>query len=125
MKKRILVVDDEAGLTRMLKLALEQTGEYVVQMANNAQTVIMEAEQYQPDLVLMDVMMPGIDGGELALQLKARPALAKVPVVFLTAAVRKKEVLERGGLIGGLPFLAKPIKVSEVLGCLRQHLGPE
>jgi two-component system, OmpR family, response regulator len=123
-KKRILVVDDEPSITRMLKLNLEQTGDYQVAMENDARRALAAAEQLQPDLMLLDVMMPGLDGGNLAGQLQASPKLKGVPIVFLTAAVTRNEVRERDGFVGGLPFLAKPVSIEHVLACLQHHLGP-
>jgi CheY-like chemotaxis protein len=123
-KKRILVVDDEPSITRLLKLNLEQTGDYEVATENVSRAALATAEQFQPDLMLLDVMMPGLDGGNLASALQASPKLKGVPIVFLTAAVTPAEVRERRGLIGGLPFLAKPVNLREVLACLERHLGP-
>lgn len=80
------------------------------------------AEQFRPDFMLLDVMMPGLDGGNLASQLQASPKLKGVPIVFLTAAVTHEEVRQRDGLVGGLPFLAKPVNLQEVLACLQHHL---
>jgi len=122
-KKRILVVDDEPSITRLLKLNLEQTNEYVVRTENDSATAVVAAEEFQPDLILLDVMMPGLDGGELASRFEANPKLKNVPVVFLTAAATKSEGYARGGKVGGLQFLAKPVELSEVLACLKQHLG--
>jgi CheY-like chemotaxis protein len=64
-----------------------------------------------------------MDGGAVAAQLQEDPGLKKVPIVFLTAAAKKVEVASRGGLIGGLPFLAKPLDLKDLLHCLRKHLG--
>ena len=122
-KKRILVVDDEASVTRLLKLNLEQTGDYEVAAENVSQAALAAAEEFQPDLMLLDVMMPGLDGGNLASQLQTNPKLKGVPIVFLTAAVTREEVRARRGLVGGLPFLAKPVNLHEVLACLKRHLG--
>jgi two-component system, OmpR family, response regulator len=122
-KKRILVVDDEASITRLLKLNLEQTNDYTVRAENDATLALAAAEQFEPHLILLDVMMPGLDGGELASRLQASPKLKKVPIVFLTAAATKGEVYARGGKVGGLPFLAKPVELSEVIACLKLHLG--
>lgn len=83
------------------------------------------AEEFQPDLILLDVMMPGIDGGELASRFQAHPKLKSVPIVFLTAAATKAEVYARGGKVGGLPFLAKPVELSEVVSCLKQQFGSD
>ena len=123
-KKRILVVDDEPSITRLLKLNLEQTGDYEVATENVSKAALAAAEEFQPDLILLDVMMPGLDGGNLASRLQASPKLKGVPIVFLTATVTREEVRARRGLVGGLPFLAKPVNLQEVLACLERHLGP-
>lgn len=122
-KKRILVVDDEPSITRLLKLNLEQTNNYLVRAENEAEKAVAAAEEFKPHLVLLDVMMPGLDGGELASRFQANPRLKSVPIVFLTAAATKGEIYARGGRVGGLPFLAKPVEISEVVACLKQHLG--
>jgi len=123
-KKRILVVDDEPSITRLLKLNLEQTGDYLVWTENSPSTAPAAAKEFRPDLILLNVMMPGQDGGELASAFHAEPAIQNVPIVFLTAAVTREEVRTRNGVIGGQPFLAKPVNLHEVLACLERHLGP-
>jgi CheY-like chemotaxis protein len=122
-KKRILVVDDEPSITRLLKLNLEQTGDYVVRTENTSRSALAAAEEFQPDLILLDVVMPGVDGGNLAALFQSNPILKRLPIVFLTAAVTREEVRERRGLVGGLPFLAKPVNLQEVLACLQRYLG--
>ena len=123
-KKRILVVDDEVAITRMLKLNLEQTNQYVVRTENVATAAVAAAEEFHPDLAILDVMMPELDGGKLASLFQEHPKLRKVPIVFLTAAATKREVASHGGTIGGMPFLAKPVSLPEVLGCLKNQLAP-
>jgi CheY-like chemotaxis protein len=122
-KKRILVVDDEPTITRLLKLNLEQTGEYEVATENTPKAALAVAEEFQPHLLLLDVVMPGLDGGSLSSQIQTSPKLKGTPIVFLTAAVSREEVRARQGLVGGLPFLAKPVSLHEVLACLKEHLG--
>jgi two-component system, OmpR family, response regulator len=122
-KKRILAVDDQASNTRLLKLYLERTNDYVVREENDAKAALSAAEEFQPHLILLDVMMPGMDGGELAACFQANPKLKAVPIVFLTAVVTKREVEAGGGQVGGHPFLAKPVVLSELLACLKHHLG--
>ena len=122
-KKKILVVDDQPRNTRLIKLFLEQTNDYVVEEENEPKAALAAAEKLQPHSILLDVMMPGMDGGELASRMQASPKLKGVPIVFLTAAVTKGEVEAKGGRLGGFPFLAKPVVLSEVLACLQQHLG--
>ena len=122
-KKRILVVDDQASNTRLVKLYLEQTKDYMVREENHAQAALSAAEEFQPHLILLDVMMPGMDGGEVAAYFQANPKLKAVPIVFLTAAVTKQEVEAGAGQRGGCSFLAKPVVLSELAACLKQHLG--
>src|ERR1035438_2265889 len=112
-KKRILVVDDEPSITRLLKLNLEQAADYEVETVNVSKAALLIAERFHPDLILLDVMMPGLDGGNLASQLETSPELSGVLIVFLTAAVTREEVREHDGLGGGLPFLAKPVNLQE------------
>jgi CheY-like chemotaxis protein len=122
-KKRILVVDDQASDTRLLKIFLERTNDYEVREENDARAALSAAAQFQPHLILLDVMMPEMDGGELAACFHADPRWKAVPIVFLTAAVTKGEVKAGRGRVGGYPFLAKPVVLTEVLACLKHHLG--
>jgi CheY-like chemotaxis protein len=122
-KKRILVVDDKVSDTRLVKLSLERTNNYVVREENNALAALAAAEEFQPHLILMDLMMPGIGGAELAACFQANPKLKTVPIVYLTATLTKKEVEAGGGLGGRFPFLAKPFLLSEMVDCLNHYLG--
>jgi len=122
-KKRILVVDDRAVDTRLVKLYLERTNDYVVREENHATAALATAVEFQPHLILLDVMMPGKDGGELAACFRGNLKLKDVPIVFLTAAITKREVEAVGGRIGRFPFLAKPVVLPDVVACLRHHLG--
>jgi two-component system OmpR family response regulator len=122
-RKRILAVDDQSSNTRLVKLYLEQTNNYVVREENNAKAAISAAEEFQPHLILLDVMMPDVDGGELAASFQANPKLKDVPIVFLTATVTKGEVAAHGGKVGGHSFLAKPVVLSEMVACVRHQLG--
>lgn len=121
--KRILVIDDQASNTRLLKLYLEGTAEYVVKEENNPSAAVQTAEEFEPDLILLDVMMPKVDGGELAARFRAAPKLKAVPIVFVTAAVTKNELAGTNGQIGGFPFIAKPIVLTDVIACLKAQLG--
>src|SRR5262245_22432169 len=97
--KRILIVDDDVSFTRLLKLNLEETNDYAVRVENWAEDALKAAREFRPDLVLLDVMMPGMVGGDVASALQADPDLKSTPIVFLTAAVTKQRVQEHGGSI--------------------------
>jgi CheY-like chemotaxis protein len=120
--KKILVVDDERSITRLLKLNLEKTGAFTVRAENLGAQCLPAAREFKPDLILLDVMMPDMDGGEIAAQLKADPILNDIPVVFLTAVVKQEEVKARQGMIGGLPYIAKPLNMKGVLAAIEKHL---
>lgn len=122
-KKRILLVDDLASDTRLLKTYLERNNHYLVREENDATAALRAAEEFQPHLILLDVLMPEMNGGVLAACFQASPRLKTVPIVFLTATLTKEEVNLCGGKIGLYPFLAKPIVLTEVAACLKQHLG--
>jgi CheY-like chemotaxis protein len=122
-KKRILVVDDKPSDTRLVKLHLERTNDYEVREENNAKTAVSTAEEFRPHLILLDVMMPGMSGGELAACFQANPYLKAVPIVFLTSAVTKAEVDAGHGRVGGFPYLAKPFVLTDVVACIKQQLS--
>ena len=121
-KKRILIIDDEASFTRLLALNLGCTGKYLVRAENWAPKAFAVARQFRPDLILLDVMMPQMDGGEIASELQNTVSFKEVPLVFLTAAVKRDEVHSRKGLIGGFPYLAKPVNLDELIGCIDKTL---
>jgi DNA-binding response OmpR family regulator len=123
LKKRIMIIDDEPSLTRLVRLTLEHTGEFEVREENRPEHALAAAREFRPELILLDVLMPGLDGGQLASQFKASPHFAKVPIIFLTAAVTQEEVTSHGGLVGGERFLAKPVDIPELVECLHQSLG--
>ena len=112
--KRILIIDDEPALTRMIRVNLEVTKRYHVREENNATRALMTAREFKPDLILLDVIMPGVDGGELARRIKADAQLKHVPVIFLTGTVTKKEAAE-GAVTGGFPLLPKPVSLKNLV----------
>jgi CheY-like chemotaxis protein len=122
-KKKILMVDDEQDFTKMVKLNLEETGEYAVMVENNSKKAFMAAKEFKPDLILLDVMMPGMDGGDVASELRSDDTLKDIPVVFLTAIIRGDEINSPDGSIGGHPFIAKPVSVKDLIKCIEKHIA--
>ena len=123
MKKRILVVDDEPALTRMIKMSLEQTGRFEVHTENQGLKAIPAVREFQPDLVVLDIMMPDISGDEIAAELKQDPQLQGTRFIFLTAIVTRDEASQGGSEIGGNLFLAKPVKAAELIKTIDSLLG--
>ncbi len=122
-KKRILVVDDEAGITRTLKLYLEGTGSYEVRTENEGGRAVQAAREFNPDLIMLDLVMPDTDGAMVASELGGDADLQNIPIIFLTALVSKQEVGAHGKDIGGHPFLAKPVDPARVVECIEEQLG--
>ena len=122
-KHRILIIDDERPMTRMVRLNLEATGRYEVREENVSANALTTAREFRPDLVLLDVIMPGADGGEIAARLKNDPVLGRVPVVFLTATVSPREAGNRGLMSAGMKFLAKPVSLATLVACIEEFLG--
>jgi CheY-like chemotaxis protein len=121
-KKRILVVDDEEGFTRMLKLNLEKLGIYEVLEVNDARQALDQARRFKPDLILLDVIMPEADGGDVAAQFQADPAMRSTPILFLTAAVSRQEAGAGAVVSGGMMFISKPVTLRRLVECIEQHL---
>jgi CheY-like chemotaxis protein len=123
MSKRILVVDDEVALTRMVKMNLESAGDFNVRTVNRGSEAIAAAREFRPDMIFLDVMMPDMSGDEVALELREDPELSSIPMVFMTAIVTKSETGSTGANIGGNVFLAKPVKSSELLAVIDKMTG--
>ena len=105
--KRILYVDDEPDIRTVAKLALEAMGGFEVELCESGCEALDKVAAFRPDLVLLDVMMPGMDGPETLSKLRGFPAVADVPVIFLTAKVQKHEVANYRE-IGAIDVIAKP-----------------
>ena len=113
-KQRILIVDNDRDSTHLVKILLERTGRYLVLEENDATKAHQSARNFRPDVILLDIVMPETDGGEVAAQIQADPDLQRTPIIFLTALVTKAEA-KTGLRIQGHPFLAKPISIPELV----------
>ena len=121
-KKKVLLVDDEESLTKLIKLNLEATGQFEVSIENRGTEAVKAAKVFKPDVILLDVVMPDMEGSEVAQRLKEDPALRSIPIIFLTATVTAEEVSQSGGMIGGEAFLAKPVNVQQLVDAIEQHV---
>ena len=121
-KARILIVDDEVAFTRMVKLNLEKAGEFEVRIENRATGALAAARSFKPDLILLDVIMPSMDGGDVQNQIKRDRTLRDTPIIFLTATVSKREAGEGGMNSGGELFLAKPVTVENLVACINERI---
>jgi len=123
-KRRILIVDNDTNATHLVRILLEKTGRYLVLEENNSTKAHRSAWMFRPDLILLDVIMPIKDGGEIAAQIRADPELQNTPIIFLTALVTQTEV-KAGVHIDGHPFLANPINIQELISTIDEHLSAQ
>lgn len=120
-KRRILVVDDEVSVTRLLKLSLEQTGEYEVRVENSGRGGLAAVREFRPDVVLLDIIMPDMTGQDVVAEIESDPLCRGTHVVFLTAAV-PREPGEAPETLGGYPWISKPARAAEVIAQIEQFL---
>ena len=120
-KRKILVVDDEASLTRMLKLNLEETGKYEVRTENHGAGTMNTALEFRPDLILLDIMMPDMPGSDVAEEILKNRELKDTKIIFLTALVSKQEAEVADGKIAGRSFVAKPAGIEELVQAIEKE----
>lgn len=121
-KHKILIVDDDVALSGSLRKALEQAGLYDVAVENDPRQARRKALDFMPDIILMDVIMPWMDGGTVAGEIRQNETLKQIPIIFLTSILGKDEVDMKGGRIGNDPVLAKPVSIEVLLQMIRKHL---
>jgi len=119
MKKRILIVDDE-GDSKLLKHAL---AEYEVRVETDSTAALGVAIEFQPDLILMDLVMPEVHGSVLAENIRCEERLRRVPIVLVSALVHSKRNDGRVVQMGDYPALGKPFSVDELKNCIVQQLS--
>jgi CheY-like chemotaxis protein len=120
-KRRVLIVDDDPDSTHLVKILLEKTGNYVVLEENDADQAHQSARNFRPDAILLDIMMPKTDGGEVAAQIEADPELRNTPIIFLTALVTELET-KAGLRIEGHRSLSKPINIPQLIDQIEESL---
>lgn len=121
-KKKILIIDDDRDLVESVKAALEETGAYQVEFETDSTKGRSVAQAIKPDLILLDVLMPKMSGGEVAREIISNPETKDIPLVFFSVIASKTELNVRQGMIGGRPFLAKPVAAEELIRCIERHL---
>ena len=119
--KTVLVVEDKASLTQMLQFLFLSKG-LDVQIAFDGLEAMEKISELRPDLVLLDIMMPRMDGFEVLEKLKASPDTEKIPVIMLTAR-KSREDMEKAMALGAVEYITKPFKAVEVVDKVLRHLG--
>lgn len=119
--KKVLIVDDELFVRQLVKVKLELCGLKVIE-GMNGEEAIDKAVQEQPDLILLDVMMPKMNGFETCRRLKDHPATAHIPIVMLTARGEQMDK-EKGGLLGVIEYMTKPFSPQKLAERVLALLG--
>ena len=122
MSKKILIVDDEPDLAMVLANRLKTNG-YQVEKASSGQEALKKAKEGDPDLIIMDIVMPDMDGTEVAAILAQDYSMKDIPVIFLTALQTKNDEQTQGHDIGGHAVFAKPYEFKELLARTKQLIG--
>ena len=120
-KPRILIVDDNPRFSHSARLILQESGQYVVCEENDAASAVETARSFKPDLILLDLVMPQLDGAEVAAQVKSDWALHGVPIVFVTGLVTRDEA-RNGQRIDGHRVVSKPVSSFDLLGAVEESL---
>jgi len=118
-KKKILIVDDDKDVLSVLEKRLT-VEKYSVITANNGQDAIILAKAQRPDLIILDIIMPGIDGAEVAGKLREDPETRNIPVIFLTCMLTPEEEKQKRHHVAGNIFIAKPYDIKELLSEIKK-----
>ncbi|WP_318700035.1 MULTISPECIES: response regulator [unclassified Roseofilum] len=120
LSPQLLVVDDFTENLRLLKTVLQQQG-YEVRLAANGKFALTSLDHFQPDLILLDIMMPEMNGYLFCQELKQNPKTSDIPVIFLSALQEGMDKAKAFQL-GGADYLTKPFQMEELLARVKHHL---
>lgn len=123
IQSKILLIDDEVDFTELLAANLEESG-FEVRQINEPTKALAEARNFKPDICIIDLVMPRMDGGDVVSALKSDPELSKIPVLMLTALVEENP--DQPGELqmkGGLPFVSKTSDLEVIINAIKIQLG--
>jgi CheY-like chemotaxis protein len=122
-KPKVLLIDDEVDFTELLAANLDDSG-YEVRQVNDPTKALTAARSFLPDVCVIDLVMPRMDGGDVVAALKADPALAKIPFLMLTALVEENpDAPGELQMKGGLPFVSKTSELEVIINGIKTQLG--
>jgi CheY-like chemotaxis protein len=118
---RILAIDDEAAFVSLLRLNLEKTGHYEVHTSSNPQQWRELVTRFQPHLLILDLVMPGLDGRQILDELRLSPDTRRLPVIVLTAILQnsRPDAVHRDGIL----YMSKPVSLKALIHCIEEHLA--
>jgi DNA-binding response OmpR family regulator len=122
-KSRILIVDDDPNLSRIACLFLEKTKRFEVRVENRSALALKAAQEFRPAMILLDVDMPGKDGGDVCRELESDPLLRCVPILFFTSLISRAEAGDREVVRAGKSYLAKPVNPKGLVEAVDRMLA--
>lgn len=120
-KKRIMVVDDEEDFLKVLKLNLEQTGNYDVLVLSNARNIVSHVNDFKPDIILLDLLMPGVGGIEACQMLNKDPIGSRIPIIALSALEKDVDKL-KAYKVGVVDYITKPVETDTIIKAVAKAL---
>ncbi|MBI3450273.1 MAG: response regulator transcription factor [Acidobacteria bacterium] len=123
-RRRILLIEDEEDLARSIRYHLEKEGGFTVATAETGERGLLALREKPADLILLDLMLPGVDGLEICRAVRSSPATARIPIVMLTARVEETDRIV-GLEMGADDYITKPFSMKELLARVRAHLRRE
>jgi len=121
-KRRVLIIDDEENFCKLVKKNIEQTGEFEMHIATNGQDGIRLAKEIKPDLILIDMVMPKMDGADVVSLIRDDDSIKDTPIVFLTAIAKEEESSSQASFTKGYSLLAKTVTVGELIDCIKNNI---
>ncbi len=121
MAKKILIVDDEPSITVPLKFLMEQN-QFQVRVVHTGEDALTAVDDFQPDLVLLDVMLPAVDGFQVCQSIRQQPANRKIKVIFLSAMTRDLDIA-KGNTLGADAYITKPFSNADVVNQVKDLLN--
>ena len=115
---KVLIVDDEAGFARLLKMNLDEAGLYDVKIENSGEKGLKTARRFRPDVLLMDVTMSDMSGFEVAAELWADAELKKIPIIFVTAT--PPSGVDEGSAGQVFEYISKPASAQDIIECVKR-----
>ncbi len=122
-RKKILVVDDEKDILESFSAFLRRSG-YSVLVADNGKEGLSLAKKEIPNIIILDLMLPDIDGSDVAVELLHDSMTREIPIIFLTSILTKAEQQEAGEFVANRCIVAKPCKPEEILALIKNRIGP-
>ncbi len=119
---KVLLIDDDIKFLELVKLNLEDTGEFKVRTERNGTVGINAAMIFQPDIILLDIVMGDTDGSYIAKQLKENDKTKNIPIVYLSGILEEKEEKNSNGFLGGYPCLSKPAATDKIIRCIKKNI---